>query len=343
MTEPATAHPGAGSPGDRLVVYTCVFGEGYQLSPVSGPGEFLAFTDREDLEPRGWTVTRVAPLLPGDSARSSREQKIRGHRWLPDHERSLYVDPTVELLGDPESVWHWLTAGSPDVWFGAIRHSARATVLDEFAAVLGLAFDAPERLHEHLRALTLTEPKSLTLRPVWGGMMARRHHDPRCVGAMEDWFAQVLRYSRRDQLSLPGVIERAAPQGVHLIDADNRGAGLHSWPRPGFDKPGSYVRAVTDELVPAVLLAEREGRRRRELEDIVLELRSTVAALKTDLAAAELLREQARTAADRRLSTVQAERDRAVQRRDAVTASRSWRWTRGLRAARTRSGGKDGP
>ena len=32
--------------------------------------------------------------------------------------------------------------------------------------------------------------------------MLRRHHDPTVMIAMETWYAHVLRYSRRDQLSV---------------------------------------------------------------------------------------------------------------------------------------------
>ncbi len=319
MTDTAT-----GDRATRLVVYTAVFGPGYEL-PQRPPGsaDTVCFTDRADLEPHGWTVRVVRPLLPADLARSSREQKIRPHRWLPDHDRSLFVDPTVELLTDPEELWHELMGDDPGTWFGAFQHSYRDTVVAEIDAVLQTGLDAPERVHEHVRALVLTERESLQHKPVWGGILGRRHHDPRCPPVMEDWHAQVLRYSRRDQVSLPGVLDRAGADGVRLVEGDNWATVWHRWPRSGYRRPATYSAAATEALVPDVLRAERATARVQELTLEVEGLRAETARLRTVVRDAE---------------SVRADRDSAVRQRDQVLSSRSWRWTQWsrqvLRAAR---------
>jgi hypothetical protein len=298
---------------DRLVVYTAVFGAGYELPPrPSGRADAVCFTDRADLEPNGWTVHVVRPLLPADLARSSREQKIRPYRWLPDHARSLYIDPSVELLTDPEELWKELAGDDPHFWFGAFQHSFRVSVAGEIDAVLDNRFEAPERVHEHVRALVLTEGASLRRRPVWAGVLARRHHDPRCAPAMEDWHAQVLRYSRRDQISLPGVLDRAGADGVRLVDGDNRATAWHRWPRSDYQRPETYLTGVTEALVPDILRAERAAAQAQALALEVEELRAETVRLRAELMGAD---------------AVAAERDAAVRQRDQMLGSRSWRWT----------------
>src|SRR5262249_47359548 len=56
-----------------------------------------------------------------------------------------------------------------------------------------------------------------------------RHNDPAVVEAMETWYAHVLRYSRRDQLSLWVALRQAglAPL-VHKLD--NFESPYHRWP-----------------------------------------------------------------------------------------------------------------
>ena len=312
---------------DRLVVYTCIYGDGYELATTyPAPSvDYICFTDQDNLEPRGWQVVVTSPSLPADPARSSREQKIRPHRWLPDHNRSLYIDPSVELVTDPTALWNLLLGSASDAVFGALVHSARDSLLEEFAAVLDNQFDAPHVVHEQLEAYTLTDPQSLQLKPVWGGILARRHHDRICVEAMEDWHTHVMRYSRRDQLSLPGVLSRVPADQLHLVAEDNRISEFHRWPRQGYTRPAAYTDSVADVMVPAILRAETEARRRRQLE-----AQLSAATARRDSAVAERGTALAELAAARR------ERDSAVAKRDAILTSRIWTSTSWLRRLRTR-------
>src|SRR5690606_3559345 len=79
---------------------------------------------------------------------------------------------------------------------------------------------------EHYR---LVSPESLAAQTLWGGMLARRHTDPLVREVQTIWWEQVLRYSRRDQLSLPYALQaaRLAPT-VHRFDI--RGSDHHRWP-----------------------------------------------------------------------------------------------------------------
>ena len=315
-----------------LALYTCVFGEGYELPELPGwPGvDAICFTDRTDLEPKGWTVRTVRPLLPADLPRSSRDAKIRPHRWLPDHDASLYIDPSVELLVSPHEVWNALIT-EDNVVLGAMVHSFRDTVLDEFVAVYRSNYDQHVTLTEHLTAYQLTDPDGLELKPIWGGVLARRHHDPRCVEAMEDWFAQVMRYSRRDQLSLPGVVTRAPDGAISLHELDNRESSFHRWPRDDYSKPESYTDNVRRALLPPVIAEIAEHRRRIDAEHKLSEaLRDRDEAVAARKAAEVEARESTAKAAET------AERLRATEGRlDAVLSSRTWRSTSWVRRLRT--------
>ena len=107
-------------------------GEGYNLPPVKPllGVDYICFTDQTDLEPNNWTIEKILPLFASDLPRSSRNHKIRPHLFLKEYERSLYIDPSVSLIGNPLLLWEFLV-NSPGVVFGAVHHSYREKVLDD--------------------------------------------------------------------------------------------------------------------------------------------------------------------------------------------------------------------
>ena len=81
---------------------------------------------------------------------------------------------------------------------------------------------------EQLEHYARLRPHVLEERPLWGGIIARRQ-SPEVVLSMGVWWNHLLRYSRRDQLSLlyaldsTGLIPRRA-------EIDNFESRWHQWP-----------------------------------------------------------------------------------------------------------------
>jgi len=92
-------------------------------------------------------------------------------------------------------------------------------------------------LQEQINAYSSHYPNILLQQPVWGGVLARRHNDPDCIASMNMWFANILRYSRRDQLSLPVALSKLKPEQVNIVDFDLRDSVFHSWPFGETKKP----------------------------------------------------------------------------------------------------------
>jgi len=215
----------------RLCVYTALVG-GYERlneQPVAleSDVDFLCFTDDPGLQSETWQMRVARTLFPEDPSRSSRALKIRAHATVPEYDVSLYVDNSVVLGRPPEDV---LADLLPDeAALALFEHSYRESVRDEFAAVAEAALDAPSRLDEQLAHYSVSDPEVLELRPLKGFLLLRRHHDPRVVAAMETWFAHVLRYSRRDQLSLWIALREARLEPV-VHGFDNFESPYHRWP-----------------------------------------------------------------------------------------------------------------
>jgi len=224
-----------------LIIYTSVFGDGYNLPrvrPTSGV-DYVCFTDQQNLEANNWIIEVVQPILTSDPARSSRDPKIRPHIFLRDYTRSIYIDPSVEIICDPLELWNFLV-NSEDIVFGAMLHSFRDTLRNEFRAVLSRGLDSEHILAEQFMAYKELTHQALELRPVWGGMLARRHNAPECINAMEKWFASVLRYSRRDQLSLPIILSEMSSGVINLRDCSIHETEFHKWPIEGYSRAPRY-------------------------------------------------------------------------------------------------------
>ncbi len=216
---------------DQLVVYTVLVGDGFALPDTvpSAGVEYVCFTDNPDLPSNGWTLKQISPLFPSDLIRSSREPKIRPHRCLQDYSRSLYIDTRVQLTDNPNLIWNELISSS-DVSFGGFYHSFRDSVAVEFVSVRDLNLDDPGRVKELQAMYETHRPKILKQRPVWGGMLARRHNAVECIEAMEIWWAHVLRYSRRDQLSLVLALASMPPETMNILTGDNHKGDHFYWP-----------------------------------------------------------------------------------------------------------------
>jgi alkaline ceramidase TOD1/glycosyltransferase MUCI70-like protein len=215
----------------RACVYTALFG-GYERlteQPAARDSslDFLCFTDDPALVSETWTVHLVEPLLPRDPVRSQRALKIRAHATVPQYDTSLYIDNSILLKTRPEVLLEDLLP--PGRGMAVMAHGFRETVGDEFRAVIEDRLDTVGRCDEQAAHYVESDPAYLDLRPLKGGLLLRRHKDPRVMAAMDLWFTHVLRYSRRDQLSLPYAL-RATGLDPLVHELDNFDSPYHVWP-----------------------------------------------------------------------------------------------------------------
>src|SRR5262249_20865702 len=149
--------------------------------------------------------------------RSSRRPKILAHEYLADYDESLYIDNSVLLTASADVAFdRLLTSTAP---MAVVRHSFRETLRDEFGAVVQHDLDAEWIVTEQLVDYERTAPHALAGPTLWGGILARRHNEPLVQQAMQIWWEHVLRYSRRDQLSLPPALAAARLDPLaHQID-----------------------------------------------------------------------------------------------------------------------------
>ena len=329
-------------------VYTALIG-GYEVlneQPVAlnSDLDFVCFTDDPDLTSTTWNVVRVTPAWPTDLVRSSRALKILGHPDLAGYRRTIWVDNSAIFLRDPGFVLEHVDHAP----IALVDHWDRQDVFAEFAAVLHLGLDDPHRLYEQLNAYALVRPEVLEEKPYATTIMVRRQGSEVLDRAMRLWMDHVLRYSRRDQLSVNWVLaETGLPVERFLVDPRN--SDWVSWPHTvnrdrhrGLGRPALLA-------MPPMALAEELGRRGLEMEEELARVSRERDILRSEIEATaelharerDILRSQIEATAELHTSAAARWEQHSHQLNELVSAqeraiadlrsSTSWRATRFLR------------
>ena len=185
------------------VVYTALIGRYEALNEqprAVGSGiAFICFTDNPHLRSQTWQIRQVRPLFELDPIRSQRVIKLRPHQYLAEYNQSLYIDNALVLDQPPEVIFG---QANLETGFSLAPHPHRNRVIDEFWEVAQLGLDDTNRVFEQLNHYAALQPEVLQSKPFTANLMLRDHRNPKVVEAMETWLAHILRFSRRDQLSL---------------------------------------------------------------------------------------------------------------------------------------------
>jgi hypothetical protein len=319
-------------------VYTALVG-GYehlneQPAARGSSLDFVCLTDDETLTSETWRVVHVPPAFPADPVRSARALKILGHPEVDRYERTVWADNSVVLRRDPA----FLLASVDRTPFALPGHWERRSVQDEFGAVLDLGYDDEARVHEQLNAYLLEDPDLLTEVPHATTVLVRRRC-PEVAAAMRLWMDQVLRYSRRDQLSVDYVLRRTGLAAT-TIEVDLRDADWAAWPctpgrsrTRGFRTPGALT---VPPVEAAGELRRRELASAQHLEQVTRErdlLRAEAEAwsLVHATAAAAPAAPPTDDCAPH-LDALARHAEGLAQELRELRASRSWRMTRPVRA-----------
>lgn len=257
-------------------LYTGVFGGYEELNELQGEAKAskvkkICFTDDENITSDTWEIRIVKPAFPLDSVRSQRMVKVNPHKFLPEFKSSVYIDNTVKLLVDPvKLIKDFCKAGN--VSFPI--HSFRNSVYEEFFAVVQSGLDDSARLFEQMNHYQIISPDALHRKPYWAGMIIRNHMEPDVIELMETWYGQILRYSRRDQLSLV-YSELMTGIKINKIVINNNESQYHQWPIQS--KRDFSTRSWSPSLSGAMPLFEKiknikniENEVERKINDLIL-------------------------------------------------------------------------
>ena len=187
----------------RKAVYTSIFGRYDRLipHPVVDGVDWIAFTDDPNLPPENWDVRFSSGPGYASSSLNAKYFKMLPHAFLPEYDRTLWIDANVSLLPSFVPETFYFLDGSPMILF---KHPNRSCIYDEAEVSLNPSWDkyAGQPLREQVDYYrSLGHPERWGL--FCGGIVARDSSDVRIRLFGEAWFHETRRWSLQDQLPLP--------------------------------------------------------------------------------------------------------------------------------------------
>lgn len=188
----------------KQCVYTANCGNFDEPKPVLKPNpdfDYIYFTDNTDIvSVEGWT--KVVHLPPSDNPRlSAKLPKILPHIYLPEYEKTVWVDASYQIKGDIT----WITNGYSVADFAVAIHPAkRKNIFEEAENILKRGFDIPSIVNPQMDRYI---QEGFTSRHVFQCGVMIRKNTPKVNKLMEEWMKEIGgENSIRDQLSLPYVM-----------------------------------------------------------------------------------------------------------------------------------------
>lgn len=185
-------------PVNTSVVYTCLFGYSENFADIDYGDtgvDYVCFTDDAELKSDKWRFIHISNTSL-DPARLAKRYKHLPHLFLPEYERSIYIDNTVKLKVAPSAIFERFSADEMVM----LRHPQRTCAYDEGVELIRRRYDDPETIKRQMqfyRELGYPAQNGLNA----GTFLLRDHRSAVMCQTAFEWHSQLLRFSKRDQLS----------------------------------------------------------------------------------------------------------------------------------------------
>jgi hypothetical protein len=193
-----------GNKKNSFVVYTALFGD---YDDLIDPKEdyvgcdFICFTDQEHLESDIWEIRVIEECdLPPNMM--NRKYKLLPHLFLSEYEQSLYVDANIGIVGNPlELAKKYLDEHD----FAVPKHFARNCIYKESQECV---IEGKSKFYETKEQMKLYKQKGYPSEFGLGenNIILRNHNNDNIVKLMNDWWKEINKRTKRDQLSLGYVL-----------------------------------------------------------------------------------------------------------------------------------------
>ncbi len=188
---------------NRLAIYTAIYGNTDNLiEPPIVPDncDFFCFTDRKDISSKVFKVIYRKAIFPNDSNRSAKYFKVFPNELFPDYEYSFWIDARTYVLAP--NIFDIALELLKDKNLAVFKHPERNSIYDEANICIEWKKDAPEIINKQMDRYKQEGYKDQIVL-VNGGFIFRRHHEQDIILFEKKWWEEIIKYSKRDQLSFP--------------------------------------------------------------------------------------------------------------------------------------------
>lgn len=216
--------------GQSVVVYTAIFGNS---TPINNPMfmnpnyKYVIFTDQEIPEQCLWEKMEMPLKMPCElsDAGKNRWLKLHPHILFPEYEFSVYIDGGIILMSDVLPY----VASMEESFLATHVMSAPVDCVYESSKTVISAKKAPKALvieqMDYYKKQGFPEHYGM----YENGVLVRKHMDDKCIKIMDEWWDELDRFSKRDQMSLSYVLWKN-----HITDHDILILGNNIFRNPRF-------------------------------------------------------------------------------------------------------------
>jgi hypothetical protein len=191
----------------RIAVYTSIFGNKDSLNDpinysLNSEIEYFCFTDHDDISSSVYNIIISLPMGK-DFSKSSKYYKILGHRNFEDFDYAVYHDGNIQM---DHSKLKELVDSSKNYFLSNFMHPHRNCFYDEAIACIKREKDSYLVIFNQVISYFFRGmPKGTGLRENGILVINKKESD---FEFFELWWGEVNRYSKRDQLSFPFLVNK---------------------------------------------------------------------------------------------------------------------------------------
>ncbi|MEM8871272.1 MAG: hypothetical protein AAGE38_12785, partial [Pseudomonadota bacterium] len=216
-----TPHASGGfSAMTKVAVYTCAIGDHDWIHrpQVKPPGvDFIRFSNARPWRPMGWHYQDLPPIPGADTPRVlSRFPKLRPMDALPNYEIAIWIDASVEIIGDITPLIQGFRETDTDI--ALFPHPSGRTVAEEFtfaieAGRIGPEFyQAADRQKQRYAEMGLSDRKIIEASIIFYRLPSEALRE-----AGQAWWHEITHFTERDQVSQPYAMQ-GSDLSIHLWD-----------------------------------------------------------------------------------------------------------------------------
>lgn len=159
--------------------------------------DYIVYSDKTVFNPGLYDV-RPLPYIDFDGTRSARFVKTNVHKLLPGYDYVMWVDANIMITGDIYPIIENFIQSQKE--FGAMLHPMRTSLYEEMAVCLRAGKDDVDAINEQKEFYEAQGYRSDKL--IESNVLLYSLKSPNLEKFLNEWWSQIDRFSRRDQLSI---------------------------------------------------------------------------------------------------------------------------------------------
>lgn len=192
---------------NQIVIYTCIIGEYddiYEPIYINANCDYYLISDRKPEKKTIYKyipIDEVIPLDVKDNTRMNRYVKINVHKIFPQYKYSIYIDGNIIIKRDMTKLIKEL----PKTRIAVAGESYWDNIYVEGIRCIESKRDKKEIIMKQVENYWM-QGMPEHFGAFLCNVLIREHNNPVCFKLMEDWWNELMQYSRRDQISFPYIL-----------------------------------------------------------------------------------------------------------------------------------------